>query len=132
MFSDGTRCSEKKERMQRETKHSVRRNDEMSWRFSRRPLLYRSMTFTWSWWCSNSLWTTAQEVTSLHSLGTTHKIKSKNLWHSKCVRRAIFQNVEYFLFHNIKKKKKLFSVKIVKNCFGCTFDYFIGKGDDLP
>ncbi len=45
----------------------------------------------------------------------------------KCVRRAIFRNIEYvFILQN--KKKIVFSKKTVKICFGATFDHFVGQG----
>ncbi len=42
-------------------------------------------------------------------------------------------NVEYFLFNNLKKKKKaVFREKTVKNSFEGPFDYFLGKGLSCP
>ncbi len=54
-------------------------------------------------------------------------IFSKNLLRRKCIRRAIFWNVEYFFILQYFQRKAILSKKTVKNCFGGTFDHFLGK-----
>ncbi len=113
----------------------------MGMRSSWRPLLSpyywharknSSIHFTWSWQCNNALQLEMWKVCACYVSQQLTEKTSKNLWRTKCIRRDLFWYVEYFFILQNFKKRTVFSEKTVKNCFGGTFDHFVGKGGVLP
>ncbi len=56
--------------------------------------------------------------------GPSYATNEYNRFHQKL-------DAEYFFILQFFQKKTVFSEKTVKNCFGSTFDYFLGKGGIL-